>query len=66
MSASNPLQLTRRNLLKLGGMVMVSSVAAAGLVAESTGTAPAKHAPDRSIDEHKARTSGPAVNGCPA
>jgi len=41
MSASNPLQLTRRNLLKLGGMVMVSSVAAAGLVAESTGTAPA-------------------------
>ena len=38
---SNPLQLTRRNLLKLGGMVMVSSVAAAGLVAESTGTAPA-------------------------
>lgn len=41
MSASTPLQLTRRNLLKLGGMVMVSSVAAAGLVAESTGTAPA-------------------------
>ena len=41
MSASNPLQLTRRNLLKLGGMVMVSSVAAADLVAESTGTAPA-------------------------
>ena len=41
MSASNPLQMTRRNLLKLGGMVMVSSVAAAGLVAESTGTAPA-------------------------
>lgn len=41
MSASNPLQLTRRNLLKLGGMVMVSSVAAASLVAESTGTAPA-------------------------
>lgn len=41
MSASNPLQLTRRNLLKLGGMVMVSSVAAAGLVAESTGKAPA-------------------------
>ena len=41
MSASDPLQLTRRNLLKLGGMVMVSSVAAAGLVAESTGTAPA-------------------------
>ncbi len=41
MSASTPLQLTRRNLLKLGGMVMVSSVAAASLVAESTGTAPA-------------------------
>jgi hypothetical protein len=41
VSSTNPLQLTRRNLLKLGGMVMVSSVAAAGLVAESTGTAPA-------------------------
>ncbi|CAB5717174.1 Membrane-bound aldehyde dehydrogenase [pyrroloquinoline-quinone] precursor [Delftia tsuruhatensis] len=41
MNASNPLQLTRRNLLKLGGMVMVSSVAAAGLVAETSGPAEA-------------------------
>ncbi len=41
MNASHPLQLTRRNLLKLGGMVMVSSVAAAGLVAETSGPAEA-------------------------